>query len=174
MIKQRLVAILPVIFVLSTTMLSTLAFLSRSAPYHPPPFLCTVKSGSRCFMTSDAKETAASSTTLAPGLHEAEMEVKKSRFIGYAQHVTTWKDAQDFLNIIKEEHPKSRHIAFGFVAGSNPVQERCSDDGEPTGTAGLPVLGEFCCLLKVAQQHESTYSIVVLMVLYSHGFNGAV
>jgi uncharacterized YigZ family protein len=141
MIKQRLVAILPVIFVLSTTMLSTLAFLSRSAPYHPPPFLCTVKSGSRCFMTSDAKETAASSTTLAPGLHEAEMEVKKSRFIGYAQHVTTWKDAQDFLNIIKEEHPKSRHIAFGFVAGSNPVQERCSDDGEPTGTAGLPVLG---------------------------------
>jgi putative IMPACT (imprinted ancient) family translation regulator len=96
-------------------------------------------------MMGDAKQMAASSTTLAPGLHEAEMEVKKSRFIGYAQHVTTWKEAQDFLNIIKEEHPKSRHIAFGFVAGSNPVQERCSDDGEPTGTAGLPVLGEFCC-----------------------------
>lgn len=81
-------------------------------------------------------------TTLAPGLYESEMEVKKSRFLGYAQHAATWKEAQDFLEVVKEMHPKSRHIAFGFVAGYNPVQERCSDDGEPTGTAGLPVLGE--------------------------------
>jgi putative IMPACT (imprinted ancient) family translation regulator len=92
-------------------------------------------------MRDGEKQTAVSTTTLAPGLHEAEMEVKKSRFIGYAQHVDTWKDAQDFLNVVKAQHPKSRHIAFGFVAGFNPVQERCSDDGEPTGTAGLPVLG---------------------------------
>lgn len=83
----------------------------------------------------------ATSTTLAPGIHQAEMEVKKSRFIGYAQHAETWKEAQEFLSVVKQEHPKSRHIAFGFVAGCNPVQERCSDDGEPTGTAGLPVLG---------------------------------
>jgi putative IMPACT (imprinted ancient) family translation regulator len=92
-------------------------------------------------MSSDEKQ-AVSSTTLTPGLHDAEMEVKKSRFIGYAQHVTTWKEAQDFLGLVKAEHPKSRHIAYGFLAGCNPVQERCSDDGEPTGTAGLPVLGE--------------------------------
>lgn len=91
-------------------------------------------------MSSDGKQTAVS-TTLAPGLHEAEMEVKKSRFIGYAQHVETWKEAQDFLHVVRAEHPKSRHVAFGFVSGYNPVQERCSDDGEPTGTAGLPVLG---------------------------------
>jgi len=92
-------------------------------------------------MSSDGEQTAAS-TTLAPGLHEAEMEVKKSRFIGYARHAETWKEAQDFLDDVRTLHPKSRHIAFGFVAGCNPVQERCSDDGEPTGTAGLPVLGE--------------------------------
>ena len=90
---------------------------------------------------SDGKQTAVS-RTLAPGLHQAEMEVKKSRFIGYAQHVDTWKEAQDVLDVVKAQHPKARHVCFGFVAGSNPVQERCSDDGEPTGTAGLPVLGE--------------------------------
>ena len=150
MIQQRLGAILPVIFVLPT-MLSTHAFLSRSALYHQqrylfsknhvPPLSLILSSTKRCLlhrlMMNDAKKMAASSTTLAPGLHEAEMEVKKSRFIGYAQHVTTWKEAKDFLGVVKEEHPKSRHIAFGFVAGFNPVQERCSDDGEPTGTAGL-------------------------------------
>jgi putative IMPACT (imprinted ancient) family translation regulator len=71
------------------------------------------------------------------------MEVKKSKFLSYAQHVKTWKEAQDYLQDITMEHPKARHVCFGFVAGSNPVQERCSDDGEPTGTAGLPILGKF-------------------------------
>lgn len=81
--------------------------------------------------------------TLQTGSHEADMEVKKSKFLGYAQHVETWKEAQDYLQDITMEHPKARHVCFGFVAGSNPVQERCSDDGEPTGTAGLPILGKF-------------------------------
>jgi putative IMPACT (imprinted ancient) family translation regulator len=71
------------------------------------------------------------------------MEVKKSKFLGYAQRAETWNEAQDFLQEVRTEHPKARHVCFGFVAGANPVQERCSDDGEPTGTAGLPILGEF-------------------------------
>lgn len=81
-------------------------------------------------------------TTLEPGTHVSEMEVKKSRFIGYAQNVDSWKQAQEFIYWVRTEHPKSRHACFGFVAGVNPVQERCSDDGEPTGTAGAPILGE--------------------------------
>jgi uncharacterized YigZ family protein len=80
-------------------------------------------------------------TTLEGGSHHSELIVKKSQFIGYAQHVETWREAQDYLDVVRAEHPKARHVCFGFVAGVNPVQERCSDDGEPTGTAGVPILG---------------------------------
>jgi hypothetical protein len=72
--------------------------------------------------------------TLAPGSHMSELEVKKSRFIGYAQNAENWKDAQNYIAEIKALHPKGRHWCFGFRSGVNPVQERCSDDGEPTGT----------------------------------------
>ena len=76
--------------------------------------------------------------TLAEGSHVSELLVKKSRFIGYVKAVTNWKDAQSYLAQLKEEHPKARHWCFGYMAGT---EERCSDDGEPTGTAGLPILG---------------------------------
>jgi putative IMPACT (imprinted ancient) family translation regulator len=82
-------------------------------------------------------------TTLQSGSYWAELEIKKSRFLGYAQRTETWKEAQDYVATVRSEHPKARHVCFGFVAGVNPVQERCSDDGEPTGTAGVPILGKF-------------------------------
>ena len=88
-------------------------------------------------LSSGSSETL---TTLDVGSHQSELVVKKSQFIGYAQHVETWKEAQDYLDVVRAEHPKARHVCFGFVAGVNPVQERCSDDGEPTGTAGVPIL----------------------------------
>lgn len=72
--------------------------------------------------------------------YQSEQIIKKSRFIGIAKHCTSWDDAQEFVKSVKAEHPKSRHVCFGFVCGTNPVTERCSDDGEPTGTAGVPIL----------------------------------
>ena len=81
-------------------------------------------------------------TTLEPGTHMAEMEVKKSRFIGYAKNCDNWEAAKDYIDHVRAEHPKARHWCFGFQCGTNPVQERSSDDGEPTGTAGAPILGK--------------------------------
>lgn len=72
--------------------------------------------------------------------YEADQVIKKSRFIGIAKHCTSWDSAQAFIKEIRDEHPKARHTCFGFVAGHNPVTERASDDGEPTGTAGPPIL----------------------------------
>lgn len=97
--------------------------------FHPPPSCCCL------YMSSQVQRT------LGPGSHVSEMEVKKSRFIGYAQHAETWDEAQDYIEQIRIEHPKARHTCYGFQCGVNPVSERCSDDGEPTGTAGLPILG---------------------------------
>jgi putative IMPACT (imprinted ancient) family translation regulator len=80
--------------------------------------------------------------TLAPGSHVSEMEVKKSRFLGYAQHAENWDQAQAYIQQVKAEHPKGRHWCYAVQHGVNPVSERCSDDGEPTGTAGVPILGK--------------------------------
>lgn len=69
------------------------------------------------------------------------MEVKKSRFLGYATKAETWDEAKEYIDWIKLEHPKARHWCYGFQCGFNPVQERSNDDGEPQGTAGTPILG---------------------------------
>jgi uncharacterized YigZ family protein len=81
--------------------------------------------------------------TIVPGTeHQSELEIKKSRFIGYARHVDSWSEAQAYMNTIKQqEHPKARHWCFAYCGGHPPrQQERSSDDGEPTGTAGAPIL----------------------------------
>ena len=98
----------------------------------------TKPSSSICMMSSSIEKEI---RTLAPGIHVSELEVKKSRFIAYAKHSETWEDAQECIDAIKLEHPKARHWCYGFQCGVNPVSERCSDDGEPTGTAGVPILG---------------------------------
>ena len=67
-----------------------------------------------------------------------EEEVKKSRFIGIAAPCSSWDEARIHLEQVRKDHPKSRHVCFGFVSGgceNSVVTERCSDDGEPTGTA---------------------------------------
>ena len=80
--------------------------------------------------------------TLTPGtgMHSSEMEIKKSRFLGYACHVESWMDARLILDQVKAQHPKARHWCYGFRGGQNPITERSSDDGEPSGTAGAPIL----------------------------------
>ena len=64
---------------------------------------------------------------------------KKSRFIGYAKPVKTQEEAAEFINKIKSKHWDATHNVSAFVLRENNIQ-RCSDDGEPSGTAGVPVL----------------------------------
>ena len=93
--------------------------------------------------TSNSGSSTETIRTLAPGSHVSELEVKKSRFLGYATHAENWSDAITYIEQVKAEHPKARHWCYGFQCGYNPVNERCSDDGEPTGTAGVPILGVY-------------------------------
>ena len=64
---------------------------------------------------------------------------KKSRFIGYVCPVKTQEEAQAFINKIKSKHWDATHNVSAIVLRENNIQ-RCSDDGEPSGTAGVPVL----------------------------------
>lgn len=72
--------------------------------------------------------------------HADEINVKKSRFIAYVQKVETEEEAIAFLTKIKKKHYDARHNCSAFIVGKNKELLRCSDDGEPQGTAGKPML----------------------------------
>lgn len=69
-----------------------------------------------------------------------EIVEKKSRFIGYAVPVSTEEEAYAFVERIKKQHYDARHNCFAFAIGSENTLLRFSDDGEPQGTAGKPIL----------------------------------
>jgi uncharacterized YigZ family protein len=64
---------------------------------------------------------------------------KKSKFIGYVKPVKTQEEAVEFINTIKSKHWDATHNVYAYVLRENNIQ-RYSDDGEPSGTAGVPVL----------------------------------
>ncbi len=68
-----------------------------------------------------------------------EFTEKKSKFIGYVCPVTTQQQALDFINEIKSRHRDATHNVSAYVLRENNIQHS-SDDGEPSGTAGVPVL----------------------------------
>ena len=68
-----------------------------------------------------------------------EFTEKRSRFIGYISPVTDEKQAVDFINEIKSKHWDAKHNVYAYVLRDGQIR-RYSDDGEPQGTAGIPVL----------------------------------
>ena len=71
---------------------------------------------------------------------EDRFEEKKSEFIGYAKRVENEDEAKAFVSEIKNMHKQSRHNCWAYVLGENMNIQRYSDDGEPQGTAGIPIL----------------------------------
>ncbi|BCZ45231.1 YigZ family protein [Clostridium gelidum] len=71
---------------------------------------------------------------------EDRFEEKKSEFIGYAKRVENEDEAKAFITEIKSMHKQARHNCSAYIIGSNMNIQRYSDDGEPQGTAGIPIL----------------------------------
>ncbi len=69
-----------------------------------------------------------------------ELVINKSRFIGYASPCETEDMAISFLQEIREEHKNATHHCYAYIIGENANVMRYSDNGEPAGTAGLPIL----------------------------------
>lgn len=91
--------------------------------------------------------------TLA-GEGHAEMIERKSRFIGHAAHVTNEEDAIAFINRIKSENTQANHNVYAYIIKENNIQ-RYSDDSEPKGTAGIPVLD-------IIRKNEFTDAVIVV------------
>lgn len=71
---------------------------------------------------------------------EDEFIEKKSQFIGYAKRCESEEEAKAFVTEIKNKHKQATHNCWAYVVGKNMGIQRYSDDGEPQGTAGIPIL----------------------------------
>ena len=86
---------------------------------------------------------------------QIQEEIKKSRFICHAKRVYSDEEARAFITAIKKEHYKATHNCSAFIVGERSEIKRTSDDGEPSGTAGIPMLG-------VLENHNLTNVCVVV------------
>lgn len=86
---------------------------------------------------------------------QVQEEIKKSRFICHAKRVYSEEEARDFITAIKKEHYKATHNCSAFIVGERSEIKRTNDDGEPSGTAGVPMLG-------VLENHNLTNVCVVV------------
>ncbi|MGI5483995.1 YigZ family protein [Streptomyces lavendofoliae] len=77
-------------------------------------------------------------TVARAGVHETE--INRSRFICALAPAATEQEAQDFVARVRGEHPTATHNCFAYVIGADAAVQRASDDGEPGGTAGVPML----------------------------------
>ena len=88
------------------------------------------------------------------GFAEDSFIERKSKFIGYIKHVETDEEAVDFINEIRAMHRKATHNVYAYILRQDNIS-RYSDDGEPQGTAGVPVLDvlmkegltDVCCVV---------------------------
>ena len=87
---------------------------------------------------------------------EAEFTVQRSRFIAYAEAVKDEEAARAFLTKIRKEHYDARHCCSAWVLGADGAKQKSSDDGEPGGTAGMPILD-------VIKKRELTDAMVVVV-----------
>ena len=92
---------------------------------------------------------------------EGEIVEKKSRFISHIAPVTTEEEAVSFVNSIKKKHYDARHNCFAYIIGRKGDIKRFSDDGEPSGTAGRPILDIL--------EREGIYNAVIVVTRYFGG-----
>ncbi|MGI8483765.1 MAG: YigZ family protein, partial [Thermomicrobiales bacterium] len=103
-------------------------------------------------------------TVAGSGSHE--LEIKKSRFICTIARVATDEDARAFINGLKKQYWDANHNCSAYVIGDRGQAQQSSDDGEPTGTAGVP-------MLSVLQKQGLTDTVAVVTRYFGGTLLGA-
>ncbi len=94
-------------------------------------------------------------------MNNVEIIINKSKFIAYKFFLNSLDDVKTNLNNLKIEHKKSTHICYAYLYNKEIISEKFSDDGEPSGTAGLPILN-------VLKKKKLT-NVLVVVVRYFGG-----
>ncbi|MFI0980321.1 YigZ family protein [Streptomyces sp. NPDC021093] len=96
-------------------------------------------------------------TVAHAGVHEAE--INRSRFLCALAPAATEQEAQDFVARVRREHPTASHNCYAYVVGADAGIQKASDDGEPGGTAGVP-------MLQMLMRREMRYVVAVVTRYY--------
>ena len=92
---------------------------------------------------------------------ETETDIKKSRFLSFIKRTESEEEAKAFINEIKKKHKAATHNCSAYIVGKSALIQKADDDGEPQGTAGVPILE----VLK----KEELYNVAVVVTRYFGG-----
>jgi uncharacterized YigZ family protein len=99
--------------------------------------------------------------TIESPSEEVLFKEKNSKFFGYCFPVQSEDEVKEILEKVKKEHYSARHWCYAFQIGTEQIHYRANDDGEPSGSAGLPIYGQI-------QSFEVT-NILIIVVRYFGG-----
>ena len=88
---------------------------------------------------------------------------KRSKFLAFAHHVTSVEEIKDILAGYRKKYYDARHVCYAYMLGPERTEFRANDDGEPSSTAGKPILGQI-------NSNELT-DILIVVVRYYGGVN---
>ena len=97
------------------------------------------------------------------GTSEGYYTEKRSKFLAFAHHVETVDDIKELLATYRKKYYDARHVCYAYMLGAERTEFRANDDGEPSSTAGKPILGQI-------NSNELT-NILIVVVRYYGGVN---
>ena len=97
--------------------------------------------------------------TIKSAAEDILIKEKGSKFIGFAYPVNSESDIKNRLNHLYEQHPKATHHCYAYRLGVNGENYRANDDGEPSGSAGLPIYNQLLA-------HQITNVLLVVIRYY--------
>ena len=107
--------------------------------------------------------TADEYTTITKTVGEGYYTEKRSKFLAFAHHVQTTDEVKDIIAQYRKKYYDARHVCYAYMLGAERNDFRANDDGEPSSTAGKPILGQI-------NSNELT-DILIVVVRYYGGVN---
>lgn len=101
--------------------------------------------------------------TITEVIGEGFYSEKRSKFLAFAHHVETIDEIKDILASYHKKYYDARHVCYAYVLGADKADFRANDDGEPSSTAGKPILGQI-------NSYDLT-NVLVIVVRYYGGVN---
>nr|WP_315347361.1 YigZ family protein [Hoylesella enoeca] len=101
--------------------------------------------------------------TISSKIGEGYYSEKRSKFLAFAHHISSIEAVKPLLDFYRKKYYDARHVCYAYMLGVDRKDFRANDDGEPSGTAGKPILGQI-------NSHELT-NILIVVVRYYGGIN---
>ena len=101
--------------------------------------------------------------TITSKVGEGYYTEKRSKFLAFAHHVETVDEVKDLVASYRKQYYDARHVCYAYMLGSERAEFRANDDGEPSSTAGKPILGQI--------NANTLTNILVIVVRYYGGVN---